>query len=96
VNLHTVKQPYLQKGLQTRPVLYLSLILLTLFYTHGLGTVVLHVMVPQPHGFSFAFLNMNSLLNGEGNGAIQSGGELPVTGGRGNSVGITFHAVLAL
>jgi hypothetical protein len=25
---------------------------LTLFYTRGLGTVVLHVMVPQPYRFS--------------------------------------------
>jgi hypothetical protein len=28
---------------------------LTLFYTRGLGIVVLHVMVPQPYGFSLGF-----------------------------------------
>ena len=29
---------------------------LTLFYTGGLGIVVLHVMVPQPQRFSLCFL----------------------------------------
>jgi hypothetical protein len=29
---------------------------LTLFYISGLGIVVLHVMVPQPHRFSLFFL----------------------------------------
>jgi hypothetical protein len=31
--------------------------MLTLFYTRGLGKVVLHVMVPQPYSFSFDFLH---------------------------------------
>ncbi len=43
--------------------------MLALFYTHGLGIVVLHVMVPQPYGY-FTILEFSSKWVKEGNAAI--------------------------
>ncbi len=37
--------------------------ILTLFYVRGLGIVVLHVMFPQPYGFSFDFQNREGQFN---------------------------------
>ncbi len=61
---------------------------LTLFYTRGLGKVVLYVMVPQPCRFSLRYFTKVWQFNhtkvifqmGEGYAAIHRGGGLPVVG----------------
>ena len=74
---------------------------LTLFYTRGLGIVVLHVMVPEPYRFPLCFLNRY------GNLTIQEfsfkcvkvmlpylvGGGLPVVGGGGSVMTHTAGSV---
>jgi hypothetical protein len=65
---------------------------LTLFYTRGLGTVVSHVMVPQPYRFPFDFLHRYgnlTILNFSFKWVkvmlpYPQGGGLPLVGGGGS------------
>ena len=60
--VHNVGGHHLEQPLHTGPLInrpsheIISVKALTLFYTLGLGIVVLHVMVPPPYRFSLCFL----------------------------------------
>jgi hypothetical protein len=56
---HVVTDAQASRGFKNTRMIDVKLIIwpvLTLFYTRGLGIVVLHVMVPKPYRFPLCFL----------------------------------------
>jgi hypothetical protein len=82
----TIGNQFLQKNEKR---IFHACVPVTLFYTRGLGIVVLHVMVPEPYRFPLCYL----IQMWEGNAAIQSRGRAAYSGGWGSLMTHTAGSV---